>query len=132
MKDLVSKRNLKNDFLIDSCATSREEIGNGLYFAARDVLQLHHIPCENHHARQITQFDYDEFDYLIVMEQFNLRNLKRIIPEDPNHKIFRLLDFTAQPKDISDPWYSGDFETAFKEISKGCRALLDHIKNESV
>lgn len=133
MKDLVFKRKLEKDFLISSCATSREEIGNGLYDEAMDILKKHRIPLTDHCARQITSSDYKEYDYLIVMEQFNLRNLKRIIPDDPDRKIFRLLDFSSHPKDICDPWYSGDFETAYQEIQEGCIALLNFIqhKNES-
>lgn len=132
MKNLISKKHVQSYFFIDSCATSQEEIGNGLYPYAKDILLKHNIPIYQHSARQITLSDYDYFDYLLVMENYNLHNLKRIIPTDPQKKIFRLLDFTNFPTDISDPWYSGDFETAYQEITKGCQALLEYIEKKNL
>ncbi len=112
---------------VESMAVSREEIGNGIYPSAAAVLRAHSIPFSNHCARQITRRDYEEFDYIIVMESQNIPRLMRIIGEDDEGKVCRLLDFTDKPKDIEDPWYSGNFEKVFNEISKGCRALLYHL-----
>lgn len=132
MKDLVSKKHLESQFIIDSCATSTEEIGNGLYYGAKEILKEHNIPISHHTARQIRFSVYEDFDYLILMENYNLYNLKRIIPTDPDKKVFRLLDFTENPADISDPWYNGDFETAYQEITTGCTALLNYIEKKNL
>lgn len=115
----------------ESMAVSREEIGNGIYPPAAEVLQRHSIAFGNHRARQITRQDYDEFDYVIVMESYNIPRLMRIIGEDDGYKVCRLLDFTDNPKDIEDPWYSGNFEKVFNEISYGCSALLEHLKQNN-
>ena len=72
--------------------------------------------------------DYEEYDYLIAMEQFNIRNMMRILGSDPKQKVYRLLDFTDQPGDIDDPWYTDDFETAYQEILKGCKGLLRFLE----
>ncbi|MBQ8868162.1 MAG: low molecular weight phosphotyrosine protein phosphatase [Oscillospiraceae bacterium] len=113
---------------VESMAVSREEIGNGIYPPAAAVLRAHSIPFASHRARQITRADYDDFDYVIVMESYNIPRLMRIIGEDDGNKVCRLLDFTDAPGDIEDPWYSGNFEKVFNEISYGCKALLEHLK----
>ncbi len=116
------------DIHTESMAVSREEIGNGIYPPAAAVLKSHSVPYSDHRARQITRRDYEEFDYVIVMENYNIPRLMRIIGEDDQNKVCRLLDFTDNPKDIEDPWYSGNFEKVFSEISYGCKALLEHLK----
>ena len=115
------------DVHIESMAVSREEIGNGIYPAAARTLEGHNIPYGRHRARQITRADYDEFDYVIVMEKYNLPRLMNIIGQDDAHKVSRLMDFTDTPGDIEDPWYSGNFETVYNQIVKGCTALLEQI-----
>ncbi len=112
---------------IESKAVSREEIGNSIYPQAAATLKKHNIPMTPHKARQITREDYEEFDYVIVMEQYNMPRLMRIIGEDDQNKVCRLLDFTENPKDIEDPWYSGNFEKVYNEITEGCRGLLQKI-----
>lgn len=116
------------DVHIESMAVSREEIGSGIYPPAAELLRRHSIPFGSHRARQITRSDYETFDLIIVMEQYNIPRLLRIIGEDDEDKVCRLLDFTDNPKDIEDPWYSGNFEKVFNEISYGCRKLLEHLK----
>ncbi len=125
MQDMVNNESIH----VESKAVSREEIGNPLYPRAADTLRRHGIPFGGHRARQIEKADYDRFDYIIVMETYNLPRLMRIIGEDPRQKVHRLLDFTDTPRDIEDPWYSGNFDTVFAQIQAGCRALLDHIKS---
>lgn len=115
------------DVHIESMAVSREEIGNGIYPAAARTLEGHGIPYGKHRARQITRADYENFDHVIVMEQYNLPRLMRIIGQDDQHKVRRLLDFTDTPGDIEDPWYSGNFEAVYGQIVKGCKALLKQI-----
>ncbi len=127
-RDLVSRVGLVHDFVIDSAATSREEIGNSIYPPARRKLAEHGISADGHRARQITRCDYEEFDYLIGMERYNIRNMLRFWGSDPQKKIHLLLDFGKNPRDIEDPWYTGDFETAYQDILEGCEALLAHIR----
>ena len=89
------------------------------------------IPYIRRQARQVTVSDYDEYDLLLCMEQYNIRNLKRIIPNDPKHKIHLLLDYTDSPRDISDPWYTDDFDTAYDDIVAGCTGLLTFLSRIS-
>jgi len=111
----------------ESKAVSSEEIGNGVYPAAARMLQQKGVPFGGHRARQITRADYDAFDYIVVMEEYNLPRLWRIIGSDPAGKVHRLLDFTDTPGDIEDPWYSGNFEKVYEQIYAGCAALLEKI-----
>lgn len=128
MRDLVNKAGLGSEFHIESAATSREEIGNPVYPPARRILAEHGIRCDGHAARQITRKDYEEFDYIIGMEQYNIRNMMRILGSDPKEKISLLRDFTDRPGDIADPWYSGDFETTYAQVLAGCEGLLEHLQ----
>lgn len=124
MKDLVQKHHLESDFEIASAATSTEEIGNPVYPPARDELRRHGIGCSGHHARQMTKADYDYYDYLIVMDRMNVRNLNRIIGSDPQGKVSKLRSFAGIAGDIEDPWYTGAFDEVYDQILEGCRALL--------
>ena len=128
MKSIVEKSGLDWAFRIESAATSREEIGCGVYPPARRELQRHGIGCGGHAARQITKQDYQDFDYLICMENYNIRNALRIWGSDPDSKITRLMDHTNRPGDVADPWYSGDFEATWHDVSEGCDALLRELR----
>ena len=86
---------------------------------------------DGHRARRMERTDYQKYDYLIAMEQYNIRNMMRILGGDPEEKIFRLLDFTEHPADIDDPWYTDDFETAYRESAQGCRALLAYLSEKN-
>ena len=127
MKDLVKKANLEKDFYIESAATSTEEIGNPVYPPARKILKEHGINSDGKYARQITLADYDRFDYIILMDQNNLRNIKYIIPEDKDNKIHLLMDYTGSSRDVADPWYTRNFKITYNDILEGCTALLEHI-----
>jgi protein-tyrosine phosphatase len=133
MKSLVEKASVEEHFHIESSATSREEIGNGIYPPAERTLSMHGIACKGHHARQFTVDNYNEFDLVVVMEDYNKRNLTRLIGCDCKGKVWKLLDFTAEDPapgigaDISDPWYHGDFDKTYKEILSGCKALMQHL-----
>ena len=124
MKDLVKKAGIASQFHIESAATSREEIGNPVYPQARRKLAEHGISCTNHAARQLTKEDYDQHDFLIAMDQTNLRNMHRICGGDFAGKLHLLMDYTKQSRDVADPWYTGDFEAAWQDILAGCRGLL--------
>ena len=127
MKKLVRERGLEKEFLIASAATSREELGNPVYPPAKRKLWEHGMSCSGKTAMQMTKEDYDRYDYIIGMDSMNRRNILRIIKSDPQSKVSLLLDFTDRPHSVADPWYSGDFDAAFDDITAGCRALLEHI-----
>ena len=124
MKDLVEKAGLQNQFYIESAATSTEEIGNEVYPPARRKLAEHGIGCKGKTARQMTRADYDRFDLLIGMDTWNIRNMKRICGDDSQGKIHQLMDYTNRPGDVADPWYTGDFETTWRDVLEGCKGLL--------
>lgn len=127
MKDFVKKAGLEGQFQIDSAATSTEELGNPVYPPARRKLAEHGIDCSGKTARQITRRDYDRYDYIIGMDNANIRSIRRICGGDSDGKIWRLLDFTDKPGEVSDPWYTGDFDTAWNDIKSGCHGLFDEI-----
>ena len=130
MKQLVRERGLEDQFRIDSAATSREEIGSGVYPPARRKLEAMGVLCGNHRAVQVTRRDYDEYDLLIIMDRNNHRNLMRIVREDPEEKIHTLLSYVGLERDVADPWYTGDFDATYEDVSAGCRALLDSLTEE--
>lgn len=129
-RDIVTKKGIEDHFYIASAATSTEEIGNPVYPPARRKLQEHGISCGGKRARQVTRADYEKYDYLLGMEERNILNMKRILGGDPMHKAYRLLDFSSSPRNIDDPWYSGDFDTAYEDILEGCEAFLDFLGQE--
>ena len=124
MKDLVKKAGLENRFHIESAATSTEELGNPVYPPARRKLAEHGISCAGKTARRLTGSDYDKFDLLIGMDRANLRNMQRICGGDPGGKLRLLMDYTDRPGDVVDPWYTDDFESTWRDVLAGCRALL--------
>lgn len=131
LKDMVKKADRENEFVIASSATSTEEIwggvGNPVYPPARDELKKHGISCEGKRAVQVKKSDYENYDYLICMDENNMRNIRRIIASDPENKIVKLLSFTGENRNVADPWYSGDFETCYRDIYNGCKALLETL-----
>jgi len=130
MKYLIDQAGLASEFYIDSAATSREEIGNGVHHGTRQKLKEVGIPCGNHRARQMMRRDYEEFDYIIGMDAWNIRNIMRIIGSDPEKKVSMLLDFTDRPgTEIADPWYTGNFDATYDDVLEGCTGLLEHLKN---
>ena len=126
-KDMVNKKGLSNEFYIESAATSREAVGEGIYFGTRNILKEQGIPFEERKARQMTKEDYNKFDYILGMEQKNIVNILRIVGEDKNNKVFRLLDFSDSPRDITDPWYTGDFDITYYDVEDGCSKFLDYV-----
>ena len=127
MKYLIQKEGLEEHFLIESAATSAEEIGNGVYPPARRKLAEHGIGCEGKTARQMTRSDYDRYDYIIGMDTRNIRNMRNICSGDPENKIKMLMDYTRRPGDVADPWYTGDFEATWRDVLEGCQALLKDL-----
>ena len=135
MKDLVRKMGSEDNFVIESAATSTEEIGNCVYPPARRKLAEHGIDVwgpKVKTARQMTRSDYDRFDLLIGMDSWNIRNMRRnICGGDSDGKIAMLMDFTKRPGDVADPWYTGDFEATWRDVLEGCQALLDSFTGDA-
>ncbi len=127
LKDMVKKRGLERQFEIASAATSTEEIGNPVHHGTKNKLAKYGISVAGKYAVQMTKRDYAAYDYLIAMEQYNIRNMMRILGGDPDGKVCKLLDFTARPRDIADPWYTGNFDETYDDIVEGCEALLEHL-----
>jgi len=127
MKDMVEKDGLQDEFYIESAATSTEEIGNSVYPPAKHKLAEHGISCKGKTARQMKRSDYDRFDLLIGMDEWNIRNMNLICGGDPEGKIHKLLDYTTRKGDVADPWYTGDFDATWRDVTEGCQCLLDAI-----
>ena len=124
MKRLVREAGRSDEFEIASAATSTEEIGNPVYPPARRKLAEHGISCDGKTARQITREDYLYYNLIIAMDRNNLRNIRRLLGEDTEHKIHLLMDYTNRPGDVADPWYTGDFEATWQDVLEGCQGLL--------
>lgn len=127
MKDMVSKKGIADKFEIASAATSTEELGNPVYPPVRRLLAEKGLSCQGKTARQMTKEDYAYYDYIVAMDRFNLRNMVRFVGLDSEKKVSLLLDRTDRPGDVADPWYSGDFESTWDDVNKGCEALLNYI-----
>lgn len=134
LKSLLASRGMPQRFHIASGATSDEEIyrgvGNPIYPPARAEMERRGLPYDkNKRAYQICREDYDRYDLIVAMDNKNIRNMHLIFGGDPEGKIRRLLDYTDTPADVSDPWYSLEFDVAYDDIYRGCTALLDFILN---
>lgn len=127
MKDLVQKAGLDGQLAIASAATSTEEIGNPVYPPARRKLAEHGIRCDGKRARQLRRDDYTRYDLLIGMDRANVRNMERICGGDPEGKLHLLLEYTARPGEVADPWYTGDFQATWEDVEAGCTGLLQSL-----
>ena len=127
LKDMVAKLGIQDEFHIESSATSREEIGNPVHYGTRNKLREHGISTEGKYAVQLTKKDYDDYDYLIAMDSYNIRNMAKIIGDDPHKKVYKLLDF-CNGGDIADPWYTGNFDITYDDVKRGCEGLLKHLR----
>ena len=132
LRQMVDEAGLSGWFYIDSAATSTEEIGNGIHYGTMDIFRKHHIPCTGHRARQMTRHDYEEYDYLIGMDDANIRNMTRIAGGDPEKKIHKLLEYAGSDRAIADPWYTGEFDVTYADVLEGCQAFLEYLKPRCV
>ena len=130
MKDLAEKAGRQADFYVESAATSPCNTGSPVYPPARDTLTRHGVDCAGKKARPMKRDDYGKFDLLIGMDAENIREMWRICGGDPEHKIYSLLDFTDSPGEVADPWYTGDFDATWRDVSRGCRGLMDWLEKE--
>lgn len=123
----VKELGLEELFTIDSFATSREEIGNPPHRGTVNKLREVGIPLVPHRAKQISLEDYDKFDYIIGMDEVNIKYLNRILKNDPDGKIYKFLSFSGSGRDIADPWYTGDFDETYKDVIEGCEGFLKYL-----
>ena len=127
MKDLLRKAGLEDQFSVDSCAVSQEELGNDIYPPAKRKMQEKGIPFGRHSARQIRREDYNAADHVIVMDDQNIRWMNRLMGGDPDNKVRLLMEYAGSHRSVADPWYSGNFEEAYQDILTGCTALLAEL-----
>ncbi len=127
MKHFVKNAGKEHEFYIDSAATDYDEIGNGMHRGTRQILTQNGIPFTDHRARLVTHDDYNEFDLLIIMDSENERHLKRRVGEDTEGKVHYLLEYAGLDRDVADPWYTGNFEETWSDVTLGCRSLLDSL-----
>ena len=133
MKKMVEENDLQSLITVASSATSTEEIignvGNPVYPPAKAELKKHGISCDEKRAVRLQKSDYDKYDLFIGMDAANIRNMHRILGDDPQGKIKKLLDYTENGGDVADPWYTGNFDVTYDDVREGCAALLQHILN---
>ena len=127
MKDIVKKAGRSDEFYIASCATSTEEIGNPVHHGTRRKLAEVGISCDGKRAVQLTKSDYNKYDYIIAMDEMNIRNIMRIIKSDPEGKVSLLLSHAGMSGSIADPWYTGNFDDTYRDVLLGCKALFNEI-----
>jgi len=132
MTHLVKQQHIDHIFYINSAATSREEIGNPPHYGTVSKLRQVGVPVVPHRATQMTREDYDNYDYLIGMDDANIRNMTRIAGGNPDGKIYKLLYFTETEASVADPWYTGDFESTYRDVLAGCEGLLKHLKSQGL
>ena len=127
MKDMVRKAGLENRFVIESKAARRDELGNDTHYGTKAMLRQMGIPFAKRRATLLDRSDYDAYDYLIGMDEENMRDMLRLFGGDPNGKIYKLLRFADEDRDVADPWYTGNFDETYEDVLKGCTALLRMI-----
>ena len=129
-KKIVSNAGISDKFYIASAAVSNEEHGNPVYPPCRKLLNEHEIDCSEKRAVQIKKSDYDKYDYILGMDHWNLKNMLRILKSDPEDKVKLLLDYSDDPRDIADPWYTGGFDVTYSDVVEGCEAFLEYLKDK--
>ena len=127
MKDIVKNAGMEEKFYIQSRATHRDEIGADTYWGTKDKLDKEGIPYTKRRATLMTKEDYDKYDYILGMDDENMRYIAKIIGSDPVHKVYMLMDFAGEHRSIADPWYTGNFDATFDDVMRGCQGLLKHI-----
>ena len=130
-KDLVKKEGIENEFYIESAATSTEAVGDSMHYGTVQILKENNIEFGNKISRQLTMEDYKKFDYILGMETRNIINIKRIIGDDKDNKVYRLLDFSENPRDIADPWYTGNFDSTYYDVLDGCQSFLKYLQKNA-
>ena len=131
-KDIIEKSGKSDKFCISSAATSYEEIGNPVHYGTAKILDRLGVSYAAKRAVHLEKSDYEKYDYLVCMDSANVRNTLRIVGNDTDNKIHKLLEFVGSDKGVADPWYTGDFETTYQDILSGCNGLLRYIDNNKI
>lgn len=127
MRDLVEKEGRADEFVIQSSATSSEELGNPVHYGTRGVLDRLGISCKGKYAVKLTKKDYEEYDYFVGMDKANQRNMKNLFGGDPLNKVSLLLDYVGIERDVADPWWTGNFEETYQDVSAGVKAFYEYL-----
>lgn len=127
LKDIVKKKNIENEFIIESAGTSNEEEGNPVHFGTKRKLLEIGISTDGKYARKLLKEDYEKYDYILAMEEKNVKNIIRMIGEDKDNKVHRLLDYSKNPRDIADPWYTGNFDETYDDIMEGLKCFIEYL-----
>lgn len=128
LKDMVDKRGISDRFIIESAATTNEEIGNPVYPGTRKRLAREGISVDGKFAKRLRRDDYDKFDLIIGMDEENMRDMKRLFGGDSDGKVYKMMEFAGIDRDVADPWYTGDFEATYDDIYEGCIGLLNFLR----
>lgn len=130
LKDMVQKAGLKDKFLIESAATSYEEIGNPVHRGTARKLAEFGISVKGKQAVKLLKSDYNKYDYIIGMDTANIRNMLALFDGDKQNKVYKLLEFAGEHGDIADPWYTGNFDDTYDDVLKGCTGLLKKLNSD--
>lgn len=128
-ENIITELGLENDFEVDSAGTEgyNEMYHAGIHHGTKEILRRKNIPFSEHYSRKIRQKDYDYYDYIIAMDTENIKDIEYIVGSDKDNKISRLLDYTSKPRNIKDPWYTGNFDETYEDVVEGCQAFLKHL-----
>ena len=129
-RDLLKKENLSNKITVDSAATSSWHVGSPPHKGTLAILNKYNISSDGLVGRQLTKEDFEKFDYIIGMDESNIRNISEITGNLNHPKIIRLLTLTDHNKDVPDSYYTGDFQETYNLVLEGCQALLEKIRKE--
>lgn len=124
--DMLKKRGLSGAFA-ESAATSTEELGSPVHRGTAEILRRLGIYFSKKRARQLSRADGERFDLIVGMDGANIRNISRILGAKHSAEVCRLLDLTESPRDVADPWYTGDFEQTYRDVCAGCEALIREL-----
>lgn len=129
LENMVKELGLENQFEIDSAGTEgyNEMVHAGIHRGTKEILNRKGIPFTEHYSRKLRKHDYDYYDYIIAMDEDNISDIEYIVGLDKDNKIKRLLDYTENHRDIADPWYTGNFDKTYNDVTKGCQAFLDYL-----
>ena len=128
MKDMVHRAGLENAITVDSKACRRDELGSDTYYGTKNKLREVGIPFTPRKARLITYADYESYDLIIGMDRENMRDLERLTKGDPHGKVHLLMEIAGENREVADPWYTDDFDATYRDIEKGCTALLNKLR----
>lgn len=128
-ENMVREQGIENNFEIDSAGTEgyNEVCHAGIHRGTKEILKRKGIPFSEHYSRKMQKKDYDYYDYILAMDMENIKDIEYIVVSDRDNKIKRLLDYTNNPRNIRDPWYTGNFGETYDDVVEGCKAFLNYL-----